>query len=201
MKKLLVLASMLAFAVTLNSCGGSEEEKTVEEPANALEAIEQMAKEAENMQNKEPVDPIDFRELKELLPTSVAGLARTEATGEKNGAMGFSFSQAEGKYSQGDASIDIQILDTGGIGGMATMGLAAWSLADVDKETATGYEKTTKINGHKAYEQYDNDQKDGEVNVLVGKRFVVNVNGRNVTMDQIKEALNDLDLDKLADMK
>jgi hypothetical protein len=40
-----------------------------------------------------------------------------------------------------------------------------------------------------------------KLNVLVSKRFVVNVKGRNVTMDQIKETLSDLDLDKLADMK
>jgi type II secretory pathway pseudopilin PulG len=157
----LMIGSMLAFA--LNSCGGNEKEQKEEEPANALEAIQQMAKEAEEMQNKEPVEPIDFRKLKELLPATAAGLSRTEATGKKNGAMGFSFSQAEGKYGEGDSSIEIQILDTGGIGGMGMMGLAAWSIAEVDKETATGYEKTTKIDGNKAYEKYDNDQKDGEI--------------------------------------
>jgi type II secretory pathway pseudopilin PulG len=48
-------------------------------------------------------------------------------------------------------------------GAMGMMGLAAWSIAEVDKETATGYEKTTKIDGNKAYEKYDNDQKDGEI--------------------------------------
>ena len=36
---------------------------------------------------------------------------------------------------------------------------------------------------------------------LVGDRFVVNVKGRNVTMDQIKDTLGDLDLAKLATLK
>lgn len=76
------------------SCGSKEEEQEKEEPKNAMEAIQQMADKAKEMQEKGPVDPVDFRSLKELLPSEAAGLERTEATGEKNGAMGFSISQA-----------------------------------------------------------------------------------------------------------
>lgn len=202
MNKSLMMGSLLAFVLTLSSCGGKDkEEQKEEEPQNAVEAIQQMAKRAEEMQNKEPVDPIDFRKLKELLPGKAGGLERTEATGEKSGAMGFSISQAEGKYREGDSNIEVQILDTGGVGGMALMGLAAWTMAEVDKETATGYEKTTRINGKKAFEKYDNEGKDGELNVIVGNRFIVNVKGRNVSMDQLKDTLDDLDLDKLAKME
>lgn len=201
MNKLLVMCSLLAFSLMLNGCGNKEEEQQEEEPKNAMDAIQQMAKKAEEMQGKEPVDPIDFRKLKEMLPADAAGLERTEATGEKNGVMGFTLSQAEGKYQKDDASIEIQILDTGGVGGMALMGMAAWTMAEVDKETSTGYEKTTRINGKKAFEKYDNEGKDGELNVIVSDRFIVNVKGRNVTMDQLKDTLDDLDLDKLAKME
>lgn len=199
MKKSFLVGSLLA--VALWSCGGKEEEQAKEEPKNAMEAIQQMADKAKEMQEKGPVDPVDFRSLKELLPADAAGLARTEATGEKNGAMGFSISQAQGKYEKDDARIEVEIMDTGGVGGMAMMGMAAWAMADVDKETKSGYEKTTRINGMKAYEKYDNDSKDGEVNVIVGDRFVVNVKGRNVTMDQIKDTLDDLNLNKLAKLE
>lgn len=187
--------------VALWSCGGKEEEQAREEPKNAMEAIQQMADKAKEMQEKGPVDPVDFRSLKEILPASTAGLERTEATGEKNGAMGFSVSQAQAKYGKDDATMEVEIMDTGGVGGMAMMGMAAWAMADVDKETSTGYEKTTRIDGMKAFEKYDNEQKDGEVNVIVGDRFIVNVKGRNVSMDQIKDALSDMDLSKLATLK
>ena len=199
MKKTILLGSLLV--VALWSCGGKEEEQAREEPKNAMEAIQQMADKAKEMQEKGPVDPVDFRSLKELMPATAAGMTRTEATGEKNGAMGFSVSQAQAKYEKDDSRVEVEIMDTGGVGGMAMMGMAAWAMADVDKETATGYEKTTRIDGMKAYEKYDNDSKDGEVNVLVGDRFVVNVKGRNVTMDQIKDTLGDLDLAKLATLK
>ncbi|MPR33207.1 hypothetical protein [Salmonirosea aquatica] len=199
MKRNLLVGGLLVLA--LWGCGGKEEEQEKEEPKNAMEAIQQMADKAKEMQEKGPVDPVDFRSLKELLPSEAAGLDRTEATGEKNGAMGFSISQAQGKYEKDDSRIEVDIVDTGGVGGMAMMGMAAWAMAEVDKETASGYEKTTRINGMKAYEKYDNDGKDGEINVIVADRFVVNVKGRNVTMDQIKDTLDDLDLDKLAKLE
>lgn len=199
MKKSIFIVSILAVSVW--SCGGSEEKQETEEPQNAMEAIQQMADKAKEMQEKGPVDPVDFRQLKEMLPSSAGGMERTEATGEKNGAMGFSLSQAEAKYESGDARMEVNIVDTGGVGGMAMMGMAAWAMAEVDKETATGYEKTTTIDGHKAYEKYDNERKDGELNIIVGNRFIVSVKGRNVSMDQMKDTLDDLDLSKLAKME
>lgn len=199
MKKSLLFVSVIA--VSLWSCGGSEEKQQEKEPGNAMEAIQQMADKAKEMQEKGPVDPVDFRKLKEMLPSSAGGMERTEATGEKNGAMGFSLSQVEGKYEKDEANMEVNIVDTGGVGGMAMMGMAAWAMAEVDKETATGYEKTTTIDGHKAYEKYDNEGKDGELNVLVGNRFIVTVKGRNVSMDQMKDTLDDIDLSKLAKME
>lgn len=196
MKVTLFFGGLLAFALV--GCGSEEKAK---EPGNPIEAFQQMADKAKEMQEKGPVDPIDFRKLKDMLPERAAGLERTEATGEKNGAMGFSLSQAQGKYESGEASLEIEITDTGGVGGMAMMGMAAWAMAEVDKETATGYEKTTRIDGYKAHEQYDNKRENGEVNVLVGDRFIVSVKGRKISMAQIKDTLDALNLAKLAKME
>jgi hypothetical protein len=208
MKTSFILAFVLSSGLLFSSCGSKQEEKEQEEekadeaksPVDALQAFADKAKE---MGNREAVDPIDFRKLKELLPEKVSGLSRTEATGEKSGAMGFTVSTAAGKYSGGDGgeSIDIEIIDTGGIAGVSTMTLAAWSIAEIDKETATGYEKTTKIDGYKSFEKYDNQNKSGELNILVADRYLVNVDGNNVTIDQLKGVLKDIDLSKLADLK
>ena len=203
MKKRLILSLTLASAICLMSCGGNkEDEEAKDEAKTGVEALQQLADKAKDMGDKKTVDPVDFRDLKALLPETTANLKRTEATGEKTGAMGFTVSMAKGQYSgEGDASISIEIVDTGGIAGMATMAMAAWTMADIDKETTTGYEKTTKIEGFKAFEKYDNEGKDGEINVLVADRFVVNVHGNNVTVDQMKESLKDIDLSKLTDLK
>ncbi len=191
----------------LASCGGNkeEEEKEKEEESisglGAVSAMKELANQAEEMQKKGPVATVDFRTLKELLPAEADGLARKEATGEKNGAAGFTVSTANGKYENEDGSetIDLSIIDAGG--GAMLMGLAAWSMIEVDKETENGYEKTSTIGDNKSYEKYDTKDKDGEINLLVNKRFIVTAKGRGVSMDKIKAALEDVDLDKLSDLK
>ncbi|MGH9196956.1 MAG: hypothetical protein ACRD1T_14600, partial [Acidimicrobiia bacterium] len=144
------------------------------------------------------VEPVDFRELKALLPESLPGMKRTNATGEKTAAMGFKVSKAEGRYTNDQGgSIDITISDTGTLSGFTAMAAYGWALAEMDRETESGYEKTTKIGGYKGYEKYDNESKNGEVNVLVGQRFVVEVDGNGVGMDVLKGALSKIDLAKL----
>jgi hypothetical protein len=189
----------------LTGCGSTKEEEKKDEESvsavGAMSAMKEMAAQAEEMQKKGPVETVDFRTLKELLPADADGLARKEATGEKNGAAGFTISTANGKYANedGSESIELSIVDGGGTAMM--MGLAAWSMVEVDKETENGYEKTTKMGHNKAYEKYDNANKDGEIAVLVNKRFIVSAKGRGVSMDKLKAALEDIDLDKLGSLK
>jgi roadblock/LC7 domain-containing protein len=113
--------------------------------------------------------------------------------------MGFKISTAEGRYRDDNGSIEVNIIDVAGTG--ALMGMAAWSMIDMDKETDDSYEKTTKYKGNKAYEKYDSKNKDGEMAVIVGNRFVVTVKGNNVEFDKIKATLDDIDLGKLEDLK
>ncbi|WP_018621154.1 hypothetical protein [Spirosoma luteum] len=202
-----VLWAGLLPVLLLIGCGSNkekEEEKKDDESVSvmgAASAMKEMASQMEDMQKNGSVATVDFRKLKELLPADADGLARKEATGEKNGAMGFTISTATGKYENGDGTerIELSIVDGGGSPMM--MGLAAWSMIEVDKETEHGYEKTTTLGDNKAYEKYDSADKDGELNVLVNKRFVITAKGRGVSMDKIKAALEDIDLDKLEDMK
>ncbi|MCE7061834.1 hypothetical protein [Dyadobacter sp. CY343] len=192
----------LAFSLTLlfTSCGKKDNQaEEAESPTDALQAFADKAKE---MGKRETVDPIDFRKLKELMPEELIGLKRIEATGEKSGAMGFTVSTAQARYKgDKDESIVIEIVDTGGIAGVSTMALATWSMAEIDKETADGYEKTTQLDGYKAFEKYNSTIKAGEINVLVADRYVVNVEGNNISVEQLKEALKDINLVKLEALK
>ena len=192
-------------ALLLTGCGGKKEEEKKDEESvstmGAVGAMKEMAAQAEEMQKNGPVETVNFRSLKELLPADADGLARKEATGEKNGAAGFTISTATGKYANDDNSETIELSLVDGGGSAMMMGLAAWSMIDVDKETENGYEKTGKIGDNKSYEKYDNSSKDGEIALLVNKRFIVTAKGRGVSMDKIKAALGDVDLDKLSALK
>lgn len=74
-------------------------------------------------------------------------------------------------------------------------------MAEIDKETDEGYEKTFTYKGNKGYEKYNNKYQNGEISVLVAKRFVVEINGKNVSMDEMKYSLDMIDIGKLESMK
>ncbi|MFB3056390.1 MAG: hypothetical protein ACE1ZQ_04405, partial [Ignavibacteriaceae bacterium] len=54
---------------------------------------------------------------------------------------------------------------------------------------------------HKAYEKYNTKYQDGEVQVLVAKRFMVEVKGNDVPMEKIHSALNEVNISDLQSMK
>jgi hypothetical protein len=141
---------------------------------------------------------VDFRDLKALLPESIGDLKRTSAEGEKSSAMGFGVSKATAKYKgEGEGRLKVELIDTAGVGGIA---IAAFGLAgvEVDKETENGYERTSTIGGRKVFEKYNSKSRRGEIKALVGNRFVVEIDGDDVPMEAIKQALTSkLDLAKL----
>lgn len=219
MRKLPMLIAVVALSVA-TACK-SDEQKAAEATTKQLEeANKQMAEAAKNgganlgaaaaamnaavtgAANGKKVETVDYKELKALLPESLPGMKRNDATGEKTAAMGMQVSNAEGRYSsEKGGSMTIKITDIGSMSGLAGMTAYAWSAVSVDRESDTGYEKTSTINGFKSHEKYDNSGKYGEVSVLVGDRFVVEVNGNGVDMAAIKDAIGKVDLGKLNGMK
>ncbi len=208
----------LSLTLLLSGCGRSVEEKQLEEAGKKMEEAgkkmedamrqggeglgEAMKKMGEAMTAGKKVEPIDFRELKSLLPESLPGMKRTEAKGEKTAAFGINASKAEGNYqADSGANIDITLTDLGSMTGLTAIAAYGWAVAEIDRETETGYEKTTTYSGHKAHEKYDKQDRQGEIDVLVGNRFVVEVNGNQVSMEDLKAALGKIDLGKLDAMK
>lgn len=151
----------------------------------------------------ERVEPVDFRALRDLLPDELDDMERVDASGERTGVAGFSFSQAEGEYrsDDGERQISLQIVDGGGIAQMTMLG-AAWMQVDIDRENSDGYERTTEYEGYPAFEkQRSGDRPRSELSFVIADRFLVTANGQNVEMDELKDAVEELDLDELEDMR
>jgi len=165
--------------------------------------VDNMKDVQKNMEEGQKYEVVDFRDLKALLPESLGDLKRANAEGEKSGSMGFTISKAEADYNNEDysQSMDIEITDLAGASGFAGLAAWGWAMVDIDKETETGYEKTTKYKGHKAYEKYDNEYQNGSIEVLVSGRFMVSVSGNNVPMEMIKSSIDEIDFAQLESMK
>lgn len=164
--------------------------------AEFMKAMQAMSSAASNS-----ASVVDFRELKALLPESLDGFKRTNASGEKNTAMGMTIAQAEARYEQGDSSIEINITDNGGMGGLMAFAQAAWASSEIDRETDTGFERTTTYGSHKVREEFDTADQRGEIEILVGGRFMVKAAGQQVTFEVLQAAAKKVDLDKLAALK
>lgn len=150
-------------------------------------------------ENGEKITAADFRDLKALLPDRLLRMDRTEYSGERSGPKGFQVSTAEAKYEDDDRYLEVAIVDGGGfpLAGLANMG---WSMAEVDKEDSNGYERTTTIDGHKAFEKYNSKWEEGELVVMYKDRFIVVLKGKGIDDDDLRRALNRLDLDELEDL-
>lgn len=219
MKNRLLTAVLTAAALVLaGGCSKSpqqkaeEAQKKVEEARQQLEEkmpgglsqmTEAMEKMGEAMKEGSKVEPVDFRELERLLPAEAGGIPRLEMSGERTEEMGIKVSTAHAVYQRGEepGRIDLKILDMGSVKGFMAMGSLGWSMLELNNQTDDGYEKTYMFSGCKAYEKYDRTNRSGEMKVLAADRFLVEIEGADVSSEEIKAAMGAVDLGRLKGMK
>ena len=147
-------------------------------------------------------DPVDFRKLKEALPQELAGFDKGESSGEKNNAFGIAVSEAKQSFRTADGSkrVRFEITDPGSLSGpfaLANM----WMNIEVDKETGDGYEKTSTVSGRKLHEKWSKSGQHGSVQMVVGNRFMVDVDAQGIEMNDVKSLISKIDVAKLEAMK
>lgn len=221
MKNLFKVIFLLVFSFSIFSCTDdrTETEKKVDEISDQIgdvidnssddikegieegmdglkDALGQIKKSISKDKDGKEVELINFRELKELMPDEIAGIERTSNSGETSGAFGFKISKAEAKYKDGDQRVNIEIIDGAGIG-FAMLGMAAWTTAEIDKETDDGYERTTTFEGYKAFEKWDSKREKAELAFLIDDRFIVSVNSRKVSIEKLKKDIGRMKFRKL----
>ncbi len=150
-------------------------------------------------------DSVDFRKLKELMPAELNGLKRTSNNGEKNKLGEISITQVTAQYGKADddgkaPTIQVQVIDYSTTQ-MAQGLAAAWAAVEVDRERDDGWEKTQKIATFPARLSWQKEGKHGEVQILVGGRYIVTVNTDNVADTDLPKIAEALPLAKLAELK
>lgn len=133
--------------------------------------------------------------LQALLPASLNGFVRGDVSAESTGAAGMNASHAQARYARGAAHMEVEITDMAAMGGLA--GLAGAFNVNSSKQTATGYEKMSTQGGRMTTEEYDTAAKHGKYSVLAGSRFMIAAEGDNVSMDDLKSAVNAVGVERV----
>ena len=225
--KRLKTAIVIAALVT-SACGKSQAQKDAEQAAeNVKKAAEAVAKAAEQqgtaaatkgandmaqaMQGMaaalggakgadgKPIEPVAFQTLQTHLP-KVSGWEMGEPDGERM-TMPVPFSSVEADYKKGDARVQVKIVDTG----MAQLLLAPWSMmlaTGYSKESSSGYEKATTIGGNPGFEKWNKSSKNGELDILVNKRFMVTIESHDLDdMKTVQDFASKMDFGALGAAK
>ncbi len=172
---------------------GDQAAKGMEDFAKAMQG---MAAAMGGANGGKPADPVSFRELQAAFPT-VSGWTMDKPKGERMTAP-VAFSQTEARFKNGDQQIEVKIVDSA----FNQILVAPWAMflsAGYEKETDDGYEKSTTVAGHPGFEKWNTTRKDGELNIVVAKRFLVSVEGDKLTdVKQLHDFAAKVDFSKLA---
>ena len=220
-----LISAVVVSALLTSGCGKSEAEKQAEQAAEdmkkAAEAVTKaqqqggdtakgMADMATALQGMaaalggggadgKPVDPVATETLKGTLP-QVPGWDMGEPRTERMTSP-IAYSQVEAEYTKGDAEIEVKVVDTG----FAQMLIAPWSMfmaSGFSRETSDGYEKAASIGGQPGFERWEKGSRRGELNVFVGKRFLVTIEGRELADTSVlHEIAAKMDFGRIAGLK
>jgi hypothetical protein len=158
--------------------------------------MEAAAARMEANKNKPAVAPAV---LQTLLPATLpGGFTRTSLESASAGAGGLGGSNAKAEYTSGDQIVRLEITDMGALGGLAALG-GAMNI-ESNKQTATAYEKTGKVDGRLTTEKWDANGKAGTYNTIVGDRFMVEAEGTAPSIDVFKGAVAAVSLPQLKAM-
>ncbi len=200
---LIFLLGLLSF-----SCG---KDKNKEKEPGLLDAIEgisdlnKMAKEAEKIEEENEklltTTPISNEVLKNILPESLLGYQRKKFSVGNQFMPDVAMGEAEYENENGD-QISLSVMDGAGETGSAMITLARLGFArDFEEQSDRGYKKSTTINGYKAVEEVEKDDysdiENTKIDLMVTNRFLISIEGENISVNQLKKAVSELDLKSL----
>lgn len=157
---------------------------------------------AQTAEKAKPTQVINFSKLIPLLPEPPAGWKADQPEGSTTESEGFTLTTAGRTYTQGDAddaaNVTVNIIDTANNKQFSEATMAEWSTT---QETADGYTKAVTLDGNKGFEQFTKEGQIGNLWVIVGGRFFVQVETTRLPAPEMQAWLKRLDLKKLAALK
>jgi Yip1 domain len=145
------------------------------------------------------IEALSVETLKTFVPEALAGLPRQSISAERNAAMGMQVAVARARYGDDSHGMKLEVTDTGGAAGF--MALAGWANIERTSEEGTRTEHVGQEGDRLVKEVWDSAAKSGEYTVVIGKRFIVDVQGGAGSLADLKSAAASVDLARLESLK
>lgn len=189
-----------ALAQTLEDASAEIEEKLSGLDEAALDSLGPAAaleKLGEIFGPGEGFEPLEYETLKKQFPKRLGGLDFVESDGESTTMGSTSINVATARYSNTDGTQTLRasVSDLGAVSGVLNI-VAAWANTNFENKGDKGFERAGKLDdGHPMHEEFNYTTGkigNGKKEILLGKRVVVSVEGRNMNWKDIDDAAIDL---------
>ena len=205
MKKLM----MSILVLTLISCS-KKEEKTEEKSGGITDIVsgvknysnlsKSMSDVTKNIEVLKKTTPLSNDELKAILPENLLGLKRSEFSVGDASMMNLSSAEAKYKNEDGSKSMTLEIMDGAGETGSAMVSILMMGLnMNKEKQTETGFEKTTEIDGMKALvsEEKREDKVSSKIQIIAKTRYLLTISGRGFSYEELSKAVGEINTSAL----
>jgi hypothetical protein len=195
-------------ATLLGACGGDPNQDANQALSQLTKAANEMAQQAQQMaggaagfKGAKPVPPVSFKKLIDYLPKSLDGMKAGDPEGESasagpQGQWQYSEAKVAFRGEQGQ-SANAGIFDYAHIS-LMYLPYQMLTRMKVNKESTSGYERTTEMDGFPAYEEWNKNSKRSEMTVLVGDRFIAHTEVNGGEEGAAKQVMDKIDLKRLA---
>lgn len=157
--------------------------------AEAKKQAEEMKSRVEELQK---LTPLTIEELKTLIPVQILNANASDVEAMKMGGLA-NFSTA--KYKLTDSSnIKLTIFDCAGTMGAGYYNTNFYSMMNFEQDNDHEYTKTVQFKGNNAIETCKKNRNECSFTYFSGDRFLVVLNGDNISMDTLKDIAKELNI-------
>lgn len=198
MKKFVIACMAIGTLVSCDNKVSKKIKETKDGITNTVKASNELSKMGDDIKELQELEPLTNDEMKAWLPEEINGMKRT---GFKAGQTAYvQMASIEGTYKNEDKSktFKVNILDGAGkMGASATAGIRMMLSMDMEEEDEYKTKRTVKKGDNKAIEEYRIKNNNTNIQLMHGKRFYIQAEGKNMDVEETWDAINELDLDEL----
>lgn len=199
MKKFLTICLVASVLMACDNPVTKKIKETKEGVSNTVKASKELTNMGEDIKELQTVTPLTNEEMKAWLPDEISGMNRT---GYKAGQTAYiQIASIEATYKNEDKSktFKVTVLDGAGeMGAAATAGIRMMLSMDMEEEDEYKIKRTVKKGDIKAIEEYKKNNNSTNIQLMYGKRFYIQADGKDMSLEETWDAIDELDLDDLS---